>query len=430
MPLRIDDSRMMAASVPSGTTPGEWNDLAIRFGEVFAAAESARATGTYGFLELEAQAAETGRVLAFASNARAQYDDVVVLGIGGSALGAIALRTALGAAGSSPRLHVLDNVDPATMAQLLAALAPARTLWCVISKSGTTVETLAQYALARAWIEKAGLSVGKHFAIVTDPVQGPLRAIAARDTIPAFALPANVGGRFSVLTPVATLPAGLAGYAVAGLMTGARDMRDRCRTVTLAENPAGQLAMLLWRAHQRVGQGTHVLMPYADGLRDLAPWFVQLWGESLGKRDADGMPVGPTPLGARGATDQHSLLQLLMEGPADKVVTFVRVAAHREDLRLAGAALLPDAAAFMQGRSLGELLDAEADATARALTAAGRPSITITVDRCDAHAMGELMMLFMLATIYAGALYRVNPLDQPGVELGKRLAKESLSAKR
>jgi len=413
MPLRVDDARMMMSAVPSGVTPDEWNALALRFGEAHRAVEAARATGRYGFTELDAQAAEIARVSAFATETRGRFDDVVVLGIGGSALGAIALRTALGGELAGPRLHVADNVDPATISRLFATVALARTLWLVVSKSGTTVETLAQHALVRERLDAAGLDATKHLAIVTDPTSGPLRALAARDGIPAFAVPSNVGGRFSVLTPVGLLPAALAGYDVAGLLAGARAVLTRCATPTLGDNPAGVVAALLWRAHQRAGQSTHVLMPYADALRDVAPWFVQLWAESLGKVDADGLPQGPTPVAARGATDQHSLLQLLMEGPADKIVVFVRPAACDHDLVVPAGAELPDAAAFMR-------------ATSSSPRAIGRSSLTITIDRCDAHGIGELLMMWMLTTVYAGALYRVNPLDQPGVELGKRLAKEAL----
>ena len=426
MPLRLDDARMMLSAVPSGATPDEWNALALRFGEVHAAVEADRRAGRYGFMELDAQAGELARVEAFAATARGRCDDVVVLGIGGSALGAIALRTALGGAGT-PRLHVVDNVDPASMRAALDAVRLDRTRWCVVSKSGTTVETLAQYAIVRDRLAAASLDPRAHLAFVTDPHAGPLRAIAGRDGIPCFDVAANVGGRFSVLTPVAMLPAALAGYHVAAIIAGARAMLARCASPALGDNPAGQFAALLWRAQQRVGQGTHVLMPYADALRDVAPWFVQLWAESLGKRDADGMPTGPTPLAARGATDQHSLLQLLMEGPADKVVAFVRVAARHADLAIPSGEVVPDAAAFVRGKTLGALLDAEADATASALARAGRPSLTITIDRADAHGLGELLMMLMLATVYAGALYRVNPLDQPGVELGKKLAREALS---
>lgn len=430
MPIRIDDARMMATAVPSGVTPTEWNELAIRFGEVHASVEADRAKGRYGFTELGAQSAEHKRVLDYVKSVNGQFYDVVVLGIGGSSLGAVALRSALGSHGTTPRLHVLDNVDPATFSALLARVSLDRTLWCVVSKSGGTVETLSQYAIVRERLAAAGLAASKHLAIVTDPAEGPLRALARRDNIPAFAVPANVGGRYSVLTPVGLLPAALAGYDTTALIAGAQAMLDRCATPTLGENPAGIFAALHWRAHQRAGQGTHVLMPYSDQLRDVAPWFVQLWAESLGKMDADGMPVGPTPLGARGATDQHSLLQLLMQGPVDKVVAFVRVASRAVDITVPLKGDIPEAAAFMRGRTLGELLDAEADATAGALARAGRPSLSITLDACDAHSVGELLMMLMLATVYAGALYRVNPFDQPGVELGKKLAKEALTAPR
>jgi glucose-6-phosphate isomerase len=426
MPLRIDDARMMAAAIPSGVSPSEWNDLSLRFGEAHKEYASVRAAGRYGFVELEAQRPEFEKAKRYAAPLFATFSDVVVLGIGGSALGAIALRSALGSYAATPRLHVVDNVDPSTFGALVDRLALDRTLWLVISKSGTTVETLSQYAIVRAWLKRAGLAPSKHLAIITDPVAGPLREIARNDKIPAFDVPTNVGGRFSVFTPVGTLPALLAQYDAAGFLDGAKAMRDRCDTADLSANPAGIVATLLWRAHQLAGQGTHVVMAYSDGLRDLATWFAQLWGESLGKKDADGLPAGPTPLAARGATDQHSLLQLLMEGPADKVVVFVRIAAHKGDIVVPGDDL-PDAAAFMKGRSLGQLLDAEADASAKALVSAARPSLTITVDACDARSIGEAMMMFMIATVYAGALYRVDPLGQPGVELGKKLAREALS---
>jgi glucose-6-phosphate isomerase len=202
-------------------------------------------------------------------------------------------------------------------------------------------------------------------------------------------------------------------------------MRERCAVGELKANPAGVFAMLQWRAHAQAGRGIHVMMSYADALRDVAPWFVQLWAESLGKINADGQHTGPTPVAARGATDQHSQLQLYMEGPADKTVTFLVEREHRADLKLSDAALAP-VVEHLRSRTLGELLDAEQRATADALASAGRPSMAIELDVCDAHHVGALMMLLMKATIYAGVLYGVNPLDQPGVELGKRLAREAL----
>ncbi|MFI5310040.1 MAG: glucose-6-phosphate isomerase [Gemmatimonadales bacterium] len=430
MTTTLDFSRMMAPRVPSGATETEWAELTARFADVNAAVARDTASGRHGVLELEAQVAEHGRVLAFAGQTRGRYDHVVVLGIGGSALGAVALRSALGDGAQGPRLHVLDNVDPDTIVTLLGRVALERTLFCVISKSGNTVETLAQYACVRSELVRADLDPAHHLAFVTDPESGPLREIASRESIPAFAVPPNVGGRFSVLTPVGTLPAAMAGYDTEALLAGARQMRDRCAVADLARNPAGVFAMLQWRAHQRAGQGIHVMMPYSDALRDVAPWFAQLWAESLGKVDADGLNVGPTPLAARGATDQHSQLQLFMEGPADKTVTFVITRQPRRDVRLGGDVDLPAAVAHLRGRSLVELLHAEQRATAEALASAGRPSITVELASGDAHHLGALFMMLMKSTLNAGVIYRVNPLDQPGVELGKRLAHVALAAGR
>jgi len=425
MALRIDFARMMAPRVTGGATEAEFRTLRTRFATVHEAVTADAAAGRYGFLELESQAAEHARVLAFTGPLRGRYADVVVLGIGGSALGAIALRTALGDAFAGANLHVADNVDPAPIAALLKRLDLARTLFCVISKSGTTVETLAQYALVRAAIDRDHRQPMRHLAFVTDPAVGPLREIAVRDRIPVFDVPPNVGGRFSVLTPVGTLPAAFAGFDTSAFLAGAREMRERCAVGELKANPAGVFAMLQWRAHTQAGRGIHVMMSYADALRDVAPWFVQLWAESLGKINAEGQHTGPTPVAARGTTDQHSQLQLYMEGPADKTVAFLVEREHRADLKLSDAALAP-VVEHLRSRTLGELLDAEQRATADALASAGRPSLAIELDVCDAHHVGALMMLLMKATIYAGVLYGVNPLDQPGVELGKRLAREAL----
>jgi glucose-6-phosphate isomerase len=321
---------------------------------------------------------------------------------------------------------VLDNVDPRTITAVLSIVALPRTMFVVISKSGGTVETLAQYLVVRDRLAREGLDVARHLAFVTDPVKGALRAIAARDGIPVFAVPPNVGGRFSVLSPVGTLPAALCGIDIEALCAGATVMRDATMGDDLMHNAAGLFATLQWRAHAQAGQGLHVMMPYSDALRDLAPWFVQLWAESLGKVDADGMHVGPTPIAGVGATDQHSQVQLFMEGPADKTVTFLRVEAPADDLEIPRLETGEPALAFLGGHTLGELLDVECRATAHALSRAGRPSMTMMVGAPDAWHLGGLMMWLMQATTLAGALYRVNPLDQPGVELGKRLANREL----
>ena len=431
MSIHLDVSRMLARAVPSGATPKALAALGPRLAAAHATLLERAAAGTLGFRELEAQAAERARVLEWAARAREGLDDVIVLGIGGSALGTVALRTALlprewnlrtaDQRAGRARLHVLDNVDPRSIRDLLQAvpLTGARVL--VISKSGSTAETMAQYLFVRDRLRSASLSLREHLAFVTDAERGALRAVADAEGIPSFAIPANVGGRFSVLSPVGTLPAALLGLDVDALIEGATAMRDRCASGVLRENPALAYAAFQWRAQTEAGQGVQVLMPYSDALRDLAPWFVQLWAESLGKRASSGEPVGPTPVAAVGATDQHAQVQLFMEGPADKTVTFVDVEEHDVSVLIPDAPDTPPDLAYLRGRGFGELLRAEARATAGALARAGRPSMTLQVTRPDAWHLGGLFMFFELATIYAAALYDVDPLDQPGVELGKQL---------
>lgn len=430
MTIRLDLSGMLRAAVASGPDAAALTALQPHLTAAAAGFDASVARGVLGFRELEAQSAERARVVEWASSARRGLDDVIVLGIGGSSLGALALRTALlprdwnartkDQRDGRPRLHVLDNVDPRSVGGLLDMVELTRTRVVVVSKSGSTAETMSQYLLVRERLRAAGLAAREHIAFVTDPKVGALRKIADAEGIPAFEVPANVGGRFSVLSPVGTLPAALLGMDVEQLVAGAVAMRERCTGNQLRGNPALAFAALQWRAHEQSEQGMHVLMPYSDAFRDLAPWFVQLWAESLGKRRPDGRNVGPTPIAAVGATDQHAQVQLFMEGPADKIITFVDVEEH-EALRIPDAESTPATLAYLRGRGFGELLRAEARATAGALAQMGRPTMTLRVTRADAWHLGGLFMFFELATIYAGALYGVDPLDQPGVELGKQL---------
>lgn len=387
--------------------------------------------GTLGFLDLPDDATQVRNCRALAQWARERgARDVVVLGIGGSALGPIALRTALLPTGwntlspsnrdGRPRLHVLDNVDPVTMSALLDRLELGATLFIVTSKSGGTAETMAQYLVVRDRLEQANRPVRDHIVFVTDPERGALRRIANAEGIAAVAIPPNVGGRFSVLTPVGLLPAAITGIDVTGLLDGAGDMRERCQASDFRRNPAGAFAVLQWLADQR-GRHGQVFMPYSDGLRDMAAWFVQLWAESLGKVRPDGTSVGPTPIAALGATDQHSQVQLFMEGPFDKVVSFVSVDDFGTDITIPSRPGLPPDLAYLPGHTLGELLRAECAATSAALARMGRMNCTLRLPDLSPATIGELIMFFQLATGYAGAWYGINPFDQPGVELGKQL---------
>ncbi len=431
MTIRIEYSNMIGEAA-GGIPESEWNESAPRFTEAYYGFERLRAAGTVGFVDIASDAALRQQALDFAKQARGRYDDVVILGIGGSALGPIALRTALRppawnllsaeARDGYPRLQVLDNVDPETIAALLERLDLSRTLFIVTSKSGGTAETMSQYMIVDDRVAKAGLEPRDHFVFVTDPAQGALRPLAAQRAIPALDIPPNVGGRFSVLTAVGTLPAALIGINISDLLAGATEMADRCSTEELARNPAGVYATLQWLADTRYGKAIDVLMPYSDPLRDFAAWFVQLWAESLGKHAPDGNSVGPTPLAALGATDQHSQVQLFMEGPKNKTVTFIAVKHRAADIAIPNSFGDVKELGYLGGHSLGELIDVEQRATAGALAKRGRPNLTIHIDRVDAHHVGGLMMFFEIATAFAGQLYGIDAFNQPGVELGKQFA--------
>jgi glucose-6-phosphate isomerase len=430
MTLKLDYSNMMIS--PGGIDQKAWAAAGRQFADCKRAFDSLRATGSVGFVDLPADQALLDQVARFSAAARGKYDDVVILGIGGSALGPIALRTALRPSGWNmldektrggyPRLSVLDNVDPETIAALLGRLQLARTLFIVTSKSGGTAETMAQFLIVHDRITSAKLDVAKHLVFVTDPKQGALRPLAERLNVPALDIPPSVGGRFSVLTPVGTLPAALIGIDVQSLLAAAGEMARRCANAELAANPAGVYAILQWISDTQLKKSIAVFMPYSDPLRDFAAWFVQLWAESLGKKRPDGTSVGSTPLAALGATDQHAQVQLFMEGPADKTVTFVAVKERSTDVKIPAA--FPDVKelGYLAGHSLGELIDIEQRATAGALARRGRPNMTIHLDRVDAVHIGQLMMLLEIATAYAGQLYGIDAFNQPGVELGKQFA--------
>ena len=430
MTLRIDYSNMMIS--PGGINPGAWKGAGRQFGAAKRGLESLRASGTVGFVDLPSDEALLDQVERFASGARGKHEDVVILGIGGSALGPIALRTALRPSGWNmldeksrsgyPRLHVLDNVDPETIDALLGNLRLERTLFIVTSKSGGTAETMAQFLIVHDRLTRASLDVTKQMVFITDPKQGALRPLAEGLSVPALDIPASVGGRFSVLTPVGTLPAALIGIDVRSLLSGAAAMAKRCESPELATNPAGVYAMLQWLADTSLAKKIVVFMPYSDPLRDFAAWFVQLWAESLGKQRPDGTHVGSTPLAALGATDQHAQVQLFMEGPADKTVTFVAVDNRGTDVTIPNAFADVKELGYLGGHSLGELIDIEQRATAGALAKRGRPNMTIHLERVDASHVGQLMMMLEIATAYAGQLYGIDAFNQPGVELGKQFA--------
>jgi glucose-6-phosphate isomerase len=436
--LALDYGNMMAPRLGGrGIDPDRLDGLRTRFAALHADVARRREAGALGFFDLLEPAELPARIRAFADGPGQAFENVVVLGIGGSALGATALLHALRgpdwnqrsaeAREHFPRLFVLDNVDPHTVGALLDRVDVRRTLFNVISKSGTTAETMAQFLVVRERLSQAiddEDGYRRHLLFTTDPDKGVLRDIARRESIATLPIPPAVGGRFSVLSAVGLLPAALVGIDPVALLDGARAMERRCATDDLGQNPAGIFAALQWLADREADAPIHVMMPYDDRLYSVADWFRQLWAESLGKRRAlDGreVHVGPTPVKALGATDQHSQVQLYIEGPFDKTVTFLAVEECDRDLTIPPLYGEIEALGYLGGRSLGELLDSERRATAAALAGRGRMNMTLTLPRLDEAALGQLLMMLQIATVYAGALYEVDPLDQPGVELGKEL---------
>lgn len=433
-PISIDYSLSMAEGVGSlgGLRDDELDAERASFTAGHKNFMAQVASGALGFWKLPSQKEQLAQVRTVAQGLPDTLSDVLVLGIGGSSLGARAIYQALSGplelAGVLPRtharLHFPDNSDPWLLATLLEVLDPKATVALCVSKSGGTVETAAQLLVIKRWLESAlsAEEVRKRIVAITDPKSGSLRAQAVAEKWATLPVPSNVGGRFSLLSPVGLLPALLGGAEIDALLDGAEYVQKKCETADLRENPAGILAAIHVLQHRLRARSLHVMMPYSDRLRPFAAWFVQLWAESLGKRiDRAGSIVerGPTPIAAVGATDQHAQGQLFMEGPRDKLVTFVRVAEPAKDLVIPHAS---GASSYLGGTTLHTLLEAEREGTTQALAMDGRPSLTVSLQRLDAFSLGGLFFLYEAATAFAGELYDVNAFDQPGVELGKKLA--------
>ncbi len=383
-------------------------------------------------------------VSAAVDRCRGRFDTMVVLGIGGSALGNIALQSALNPPTYNllpdedrpgPRMFVVDNVDPSYFGAVLEfcqrqAGGLRRTLFNVISKSGETAETAAQFMVIREALRQAlGRDAAGNIVAVTDPAKGTMRQICDREGYTTLPVPEGVGGRFSVLSPVGLFSAAMCGIDIEALLDGAAAMDARCSNEDLSHNPAAMLAFLLVELGERKGKTNHVMMPYCNALYLLADWYRQLWAESLGKqKDLKGAEVfaGFTPIKALGATDQHSQIQLYREGPNDKVIALVEVesfdhhapGAHGDVLIPAGLGV--EATMYLEGRRMSELLAAEKRATEWALVESQRPNFTIRFPRVDAHHVGEFIALWEVATAYAGLMLGIDAYDQPAVELGKQ----------
>ena len=433
MRVRIDCGNMLAEAVGKhGITAEEISEMLPRAEGAFAGVEKKRGEMRWRLLP-ETQLEILPAVEEAAEFVRSKADNFVILGIGGSALGPIAVHRALNhlyhndlpsEKRKSPRLFVEDNVDPERMAALLDVIDTDRTVFNVITKSGSTSETMAQLLIiTRMLIDRYGEEgLRDHLIATTDKQKGNLIGIAKKYNLRTFIIPDGVGGRFSELCPVGLVAAAVGGADVRALLAGAGYMDELCSNADVKRNPGLMLALLEIIAAEKHGANIGVLMPYADSLKFMADWYAQLWAESLGKRTDNGGSVvhtGQTPVKALGVTDQHSQVQLYTEGPFDKVITFIGVDKYRSEVTIPHS--FDDIAdvAFLSGHSFNELIKSEQMATEYAVTRSGHMNKTITLPVVNPFTIGELLYFFEIQTAYAGELLNINAFDQPGVEEGK-----------
>ena len=433
--IKIDYKNVTSAVIGAkdGITPGQLKSLGKKIKPLILKINKQRKDGETPFRDLPYNKGISKRVNTLVKTLQKECNYLVVLGIGGSALGNIALDTALrpflpdpkDKQSGRPQLFVFDNVDPDQFGSFLDYIKPQlkRTVFNVISKSGRTSETAAQFMIVREMLidvlGKAGYQ--KQVVATTDAKAGTLRTIADIDKLETLEVPDGVGGRFSVLSAVGLFSAVMCGINLNQLLAGARDMDARVKTTRFLENPAAINAAINYHYYTH-GKPISVMMPYSFALKDMADWYRQLWAESLGKKldlDKREVWIGPTPIKALGTTDQHSQVQLYREGPNDKLFTFLQVNNFAKSLKIGPAPDCSPELGFLAGKKMSTLFNNEKKATEYALMESNRPNLTVIFDKVNAYTVGQFIYLYEVTTSFMGALLDINPYDQPAVELGK-----------
>lgn len=358
---------------------------------------------------------------------------LIVLGIGGSALGNVALQNALNPYNynllsdrqrTGPQLFVLDNVDPDQIKSVVELIAPKikKTIVNVVSKSGETAETASQFILFRDLLQqKLGKKYKDHILATTDPAGGTLRKICDEEGFRTLEVPPGVGGRFTVLSAVGLFSAGICGIDVEALLEGAADMDKRAKEGDVLANPAAMLAVIHYLLNKK-GKSISVMMPYSTSLYSCADWFRQLWAESLGKQHGltkKNVYAGQTPVKALGTTDQHSQVQLYREGPNDKLIQFLEVERFHQKLAIPASMKHVPNLKYLAGSNFQTLINSEKLGTEYALMESQRPTLTVKFPQITPQTVGQFFYLYEVAVSYMGGLLDINPYDQPAVELGK-----------
>ena len=433
--MKLDYNNMMYESLGAqGIMQSDIENLAPRIDAAVSAMSEKQQKGGMDWRNLPFNQNDVvNDIIDYVEEMKNQIDAFVVLGIGGSALGPMAVQQALNhpyynelsakKRNGYPRLYVVDNVDPERLVYLFNILDTEKTLFNVISKSGSTSETMSQFMIIEDKLKKEmGSKAKNHIVCTTDKEKGNLITIAKREGYKTFIIPSGVGGRFSELSPVGLLPAAFCGIDIRGLLEGAAEMENLCRdSADYKKNPAYMYSILHYIAMQR-GKNISVMMPYADSLKFISDWYAQLWAESLGKKyDLKGKVVnaGQTPVKALGATDQHSQVQLYTEGPFDKIIVLMGVEEYRETITIPKLYEDMPSLGFLGGVTHNQLIRTEQVATEYALTVAGKMNMTITLQKVTPQTLGYLLHFFEIATAFAGELMGIDAFDQPGVEEGK-----------
>lgn len=413
---------------PNFIPVSDFNQFKAKYGESFKKFQASLREGE-SFLTLSF--AEKEKIPAIKSLARelaGKYENILVLGIGGSALGARAVQQFLKGPyynlekHDQPRMFILDNIDPFLVAGLEKLLDFKKTALVYISKSGSTPETAAQFIYFYKKYKEAGGDL-KDIVIICDEKDNGINHIGKNLGCRLLHIPPNLGGRYSVLSSVGFLPAELIGVDSGQLLEGALAVHRSIIGDPLEQNALFILGTCLSEL-ARKGKPMHVLFNYSSLLYEFGLWFVQLWAESLGKRlslTGEVVKAGTTPLTCLGATDQHSILQLFKEGPDDKVIGFVKIKDMNSDITLTNE--FPDEKeyAYFAGHTMAGQLHIEQLSTEMSLVGAGKPCYRVTVKDISAVALGALFYFYEALVVFTAELWRINPYDQPGVEEGKNI---------
>lgn len=428
MPYHQDISACLRDRVELGLSESELSFFLDALDPALGRLRKAYHDGSIGLLRVPEREDDWPGLKEIAGRYRASFSDVVILGTGGSSLGGRALYNMSNIGFTErkrgPRMHIVTNIDPYSFDELLHSLDLSRTGFIAISKSGGTSETLLQTLTVLPMLLRA---VGpdrtsKAFSVVTQNADSPLRRIADKYSLPVLEHDSDVGGRYSVLTTVGMLPSLIAGLDAEAVREGAREILfrtlDAGRPMDSAPAVGAAVSVGLERYHSI---SCSMMLAYSDRLGSLARWYRQLWAESLGKEGK-----GTTPIYAAGPVDQHSQLQLWLDGPRDKMFTVLGGPVAPLARPVDCAELEDPRLDFLDQVSLGDLMEVSRQATTETLIANGCPVRTIDMDAIDERCMGALMMHYMLETILAADLLCVNPYDQPAVEHGKTLARRML----